>query len=98
MVFALPDEARTDLLLELDVETLAAWLSLLEDETKERLIEELPDSLRTSVGATSFPVRARLLALAWRGRQELARGFQRQLARANIPFERVVQHDPAGDP
>lgn len=94
MLGSLPDEARTDLLLELDVETLAAWLSLLDAVTKDRLLDDLPSSLRTSVEASAvFPSRARQLALAERGRVDLARGFQRQLARANIPFERVVHPD-----
>lgn len=91
MLFAISDEARNDLLLELDVETLAAWLALADPDTRDRVVEDLPDSLRASVGAAVFPSRARLLALAWRGRQDLARGFQQQLARANLPFEQVVQ-------
>ncbi len=98
MLFELSDEARTDLLLEIDVETLAAWSSLLRGDAKERLLAGLPDSLRTSVGASSvFPSRTRQLALAERGRRDLARGFQRQLARANVPFERVVRpRSPGG--
>jgi hypothetical protein len=98
MLFVISDEARTDLLLELDAETLAAWLALLDADTRERLVEALPDSLRTSVAAASFPSRARLLALAWRARQELAKGFQRQLERAHIPFERVVHSGATGGP
>jgi hypothetical protein len=94
MLFELEDEARTDLLLEVDVESLSAWLSLVDGDTRERLVAGLPDSLRVSVGAASaFPSRARQLALAERGRQDLARGFQRQLARANLSFEQVVQPD-----
>jgi hypothetical protein len=97
MLFAIDDEARTDLLLELDVETLAAWISLLDPDARERVTGDLPASLRASVaGAAISPSRARQLALAERGRQDLARGFQRQLARAKIPFERVVV--PAGLP
>jgi len=97
MLSALPSEARADLLLEVDVELLAAWMSLADGETQHRLLAGAPDSLRASVGSFgAFASRARQLALAARGRQELARGFQRQLVRSGIPFERVVV-PPAGD-
>lgn len=97
MLFELPDEARTDLLLEIDVETLSAWLSLVDSGSRDRLISGLPDALRVSVEAASvFPSRARQLAEAERGRQALARGLQRQLARLGVPFERVVRPHTVG--
>lgn len=92
MLLVLSPEARADLLLELEAEPLAAWFSLLDSDLRRALLEGLPDSLRLAIQASSaFPSRTRQLALAGRGRRELARGFQRQLARAGIPFERVVQ-------
>lgn len=92
MLFVISDEARVDLLLEIPVEALAAWLSVLDADARGRLLSAMPDSLRASVGAASvFPSRAQQLALAARGRQALARGFQIQLARARLPFESVVQ-------
>ena len=92
MLFELSPEARTDLLLELDVPALSGWLSLVDAETRGRLIGGLPDSLRASIqGASVFPSRTRQVALAEQGRRELARGFQLQLARVNLPFESVVQ-------
>ena len=91
MLFALSDEARADLLLGVDVGTLSAWLSLQDGATVEDLLSGTPSSLRTSVAATSnFPSRAHQLALAQRGRADLAHGFQRQLSRAGVPFEDVV--------
>jgi len=91
MLFELSPEGRADLLLEIDVEPLAAWLSLLDAETQARLLSGLPRALATSIQASSeFGSRARQIALADRGRRELARAFQRQLQRAQIPFERVV--------
>lgn len=96
MLLRLDRERRADLLLEVDVETLSAWLSLQTPEVVQHLLDGVPGSLRASVQATSvFPSRARQLALAERGRRDLARGFQGQLARAAIPFERVVQPRPA---
>lgn len=97
MLAALPAESRADLLLEVDVVALAAWLSLLDGPVRDRLLDGLPSALRSSIRASeSFPSRSRQLALADRGRRELARGLQGQLARLNLPFERVVQGAPRG--
>lgn len=91
MLLALRREARADLFLELETEPLAAWLSLADADTRERLLDGLPESLRVSIQSASvFPSRTRQLALANRGRRELARSFQGQLARARIAFEQVV--------
>jgi hypothetical protein len=98
MLLVLPAEARADLLLGVDPEILAAWLSLEGPDTTASLLAGVPDSLRVSVeGWSRFPSRARQLALAARGRRELARGFQRQLARARIPFEGVVVSQDPGE-
>ncbi len=98
MLLVLTDEALSDLLLEVDVELLAAWLSFQDAERRALLLEGVPNSLRVSVdGLSQFPSRARQLALAARGRRELARGFQRQLVRSRIPFESVVAPQARGD-
>jgi hypothetical protein len=93
LLFGLPQEARADLLLEIDTESLGAWLSLVDPETRDHLVEELPETLRASIGSVAFPSRTRQIAVAVRARQELARGFQRQLSRANLAFEQVVLAD-----
>lgn len=92
MLLSLPAEARADLLLEVEVEPLAAWLSLVDAETRGSLLADAPEALRLSIQASSvFPSRSRQVGLADRARRDLARGFQRQLARARIPFEQVVR-------
>src|SRR5690606_29935540 len=97
MLLELSDEARADLLLEVDVEALAAWQSLLDTVTSERVFAAAPRSLRTSLRAASvFASRAQQLALAERGRRELAAGFQARLARENLSFEQVVRSMAAG--
>lgn len=98
MLSFLPSEPRKDLLLELDAETLAAWLSLSSSEAKELVLADLPEAMRASISAFVPPSRARLLSLAWRARQELAKGFQQKLTRAALPFERVVQSSAPEDP
>ena len=87
LLAALPAEVQVDLLLEVDVEPLAAWLSLT-GPAKREVVAVMPDSLRSAVGAvSSWPSQERQLALAGRGRRELAAAFQRQLGRAGVRFE-----------
>lgn len=96
MLFAMSVEARNDLLLGLDAERLAAWVSLLDGEPRNRLLSEVPDSLRRSVKASSvFSSPAQQIKLAEEARSDLAKGYQEQLARANTPFERVVRRTSA---
>lgn len=91
MVLHLPTEARADLLLEIELEPLAAWLSLQDADTRARLSDGLPDALRRALqSAEAPPSRERQLSLAGRARRDLARGLQRQLARLQVPFESVV--------
>ena len=91
LLFALSDEARADLLLEVDVTPMAAWMSLLDGDVRKRLLATMPVSLRSTVSASSsFSSRGQQLALAQQGRRALARGFQRQLARAGLAFEQVA--------
>lgn len=98
MLFELPQEARTDLLLEVEADAVAAWMSLLDADTREQLHTGLPNSLRISIETAVFPSRSAQLALAERGRRELAAGFQVQLERARIDFQDVVYTAPAGEP
>ncbi|MEN0064898.1 MAG: hypothetical protein AAGA48_22325 [Myxococcota bacterium] len=99
MLFELPVETRADLLLELDIEPLAAWMSLLDGEAQSRLLAGMPRALVSSVQSVSeLGSRSRQVALADRGRRDLARAFQRQLQRAQIPFERVVVPAGGGGP
>lgn len=91
MLFALDLEARADLLLAVEIEPLAAWLSVASPGMASRLLDGLPDTLRSSVRSVlPAPSRTAWLALAAGGRRALARGFQRQIARAGVSFEQVV--------
>jgi hypothetical protein len=91
MLSALPAEAQVDLLLEIDAQVLAAWISLLDTQTRSQLMAGLPAALRSTIGASSaFSSRARQLFMADSARRDLARAFQRQLGRSRISFEAVV--------
>lgn len=94
MLSALSSEAAIDLLLEVEVEPLAAWLSLQDSGTRTALLGQMPTALRASIGGVSFSSPAERLAQAERGRRDLASGFQRQLARANVAFEDVLRANP----
>lgn len=92
MLLELPDEARADLLLGIEVEPLAAWLSLADEEAREQILARAPGALKTSVRAVgAFPSRTRQVALAERCRRDLARGVQVQLGRTHRTFEQVIR-------
>ncbi len=92
MVASLPDEERADLLLGADADGLAAWLSLLDPAVAERVLAGAPGSLRGAVRGAAVPAsRAKQVALAERGRRDLAKGFEAHLARTRTPFAEVVR-------
>lgn len=87
LLFALSDEARADLLLSVDVDALKAWLSVVPVDSREMLIEAMPNALKATVmgpAAALNPERVQA------GRRALALGFQRQLRRAGLTFEEAV--------
>jgi len=91
MLDALPPESRADLLLEVPVEGLAAWVGTLLPSTADQVKAAMPGSLATSVQAVSrqgTPTeRARHAA---EGHAALAQAFQRQLTRLDLRFEDIV--------
>ena len=95
-LLALPDEARVDLLLSVDAESLAGWSSLLLPEVRDRILAGIPTALHTAIrAASSFPSPRRQVALAALGRRALARGLTAQLARRGDTFESLVTGGPA---
>ena len=92
MLLTLSPESRADLLLEIDIETLAAWMSIQDAASRADLLDGLPNSLRASVGSISgFASRAQQLTLARQGRDALSRSFQRHLSQSGVPFEQIVR-------
>jgi len=91
LLFAIPAESRADLLLEVDIHAVAAWLSLLGTDAQQRLLSGAPSSLVASIRASSvFSTPEQQLALAATGRRALANSFQRKLEGAGLSFEGVV--------
>ena len=87
LLLALPEEARSDLMLSVDVDALKAWLGVVPASDREHLVESMPNALKATImGPTPALDSARVKA----GRDALARGFQRQLRRAGLSFEQAV--------
>jgi hypothetical protein len=91
MLLHLPDEARSDLLLEVDVKALAGWCSIHDARWQEAFLAKLNPSLQRAVRTNmAFPSRAEQLQLARRGRAELVEGLKRVTALGKTSFVELV--------
>lgn len=81
MLLKLDETTRADLLLQVDVGQLAAWLQVQTATSKVALIQGAPAALREALGAVVTPsAPGELYALAHAGRVALSIGLQRRLA------------------
>ncbi|HEY1098515.1 MAG TPA: hypothetical protein VGF99_06290, partial [Myxococcota bacterium] len=91
MLFKLDPEVRADLLLDVDVRGLAAWLSLQEQEWQRQLTASLSPALQTAVRVNSvFASRAEQHALARKGQQGIVTALKGQYARGKTSFAQLV--------
>jgi hypothetical protein len=91
MLLKVPDSQRTDLLLEVDVKGLAAWLSLQPAARREQLVGPLSASVQNALKASmSFGSRAEQLELAKRGQAELVASVRRRIAGGALSFPELV--------
>ncbi|MBK7861839.1 MAG: hypothetical protein IPJ65_25125 [Archangiaceae bacterium] len=91
MLFKLPPELRTDLLLDVDIKALAGWASLQPPQFQERFVKELSGTMSQALKASQgFASRGDQLQYAQRGRDELVKAVKRQLARGRISFSAMV--------
>lgn len=91
MLLNLPDEARSDLLLEVDVKALAGWCSVHDARWQEAFLGKMNPSLQRAVRTSmSFASRAEQLRLARRGRTELVDGLKRVTALGKTSFAELV--------
>jgi hypothetical protein len=87
----LPDEVRSDLLLEVDLKELAGWSSVQHPVWQEGFLAKLAPSMQSAVRANMvFTSRAEQLRMARRGQQELVSAVKRGLARGRISFPELV--------
>jgi hypothetical protein len=91
MLQRIPGEQRSDLLLEVDVRALAAWLSLQAADHREGLVNQLSSSVQTALKAsTAFASREEQLTLARKGHAELVDSVRRRFARGTLSFIDLV--------
>jgi hypothetical protein len=91
MFAKLPDaETRGDVLLEVDVRALAAWLSVQGVAVREAFIGGMPDSLRSALKSAQFTSRAEQLRLARVGRDALVVVFKRLYGRGVTSFSQLA--------
>lgn len=91
MLLRVPAEQRADLLLEVDVKGLAAWLSLQPASRREAFVGQLSTSVQTAIKASmSFGSRLEQLDLARKGQAELVSSVKRRIARGAVTFPELV--------
>jgi hypothetical protein len=91
LLMGLTHEARSDLLLSIDIPALAAWLTRLDPMAQAQLLESAPTALYTAIRAASIPSKpAQRAALERVARIALSRGFHAQLARNNADVEGLI--------
>ncbi len=91
MVLALEPEARQNVLLAVDANALAGWVSVLSEQDRGALLDSMSPTLRAAVmSGARFDSRSEQLEQFRRGREDTAAALQQQLARTGTPFESVM--------
>lgn len=91
LVLRLDESLRANLLFDVDVRPLAAWISIQSAETRQAVLGSAPPSLRAAIeGATDFGTRGEQLRAASEGRRALAAALHRRLVRTSTTFESLV--------
>jgi hypothetical protein len=91
MLERLEPEQRKDLLLDVDVRGLAAWLSMQELEWQRQLTASLSPAMQGAIRSNStFASRAEQAALARRGQQDITKALKGQYARGRASFLTLV--------
>lgn len=91
LLVQLNDEARADLLLEVEVQGLAGWLSVISAGDRDAVLNGMSSTLHNAIRASSvFNSRAEQLDRSRQGRLQLASALHKQLARSGTPFETLM--------
>ena len=91
MLQRLPDEVRSDLLLEVEVQGLAGWASLQPAAWQEGFLAQLTPALRNAVRRSlTFSSRGEQLRAARRGHEELVAALKRLVAQGRVSFAALV--------
>ena len=91
MLERLDPEQRKDLLLDVDVRGLAAWLAMQEQAWQRQLTAGLSPAMQGAIRSNStFASRAEQAALARRGQQDITKALKGQYARGRASFLTLV--------
>ena len=91
MLLELDDMTRNDLLLEVDVNQLSAWLRVQTPAAGERLLEGAPNALRVALSACPAAASQDAhYALVNDGRKALSAALQRRLLSGDIVFQTLL--------
>lgn len=91
MLLKIPSELQTDMLLDVDIRSLAGWYSLQQPAWQDAFMRRLAPPMQSALRASmAFGSRADQLALARRGRTELASALQKLVARGKVAFADIV--------
>jgi hypothetical protein len=97
MLEGLDPEQRKDLLLDVDVRGLAAWLSMQEQEWQRQLTQSLSPAMQAAIRSNStFASRGEQAALARRGQQDITKALKGQYARGRASFLALVGGSASG--
>ncbi|MCA9547938.1 MAG: hypothetical protein KC613_26215, partial [Myxococcales bacterium] len=91
MLLRLPEEGLRDLLLEVPLAPLAAWLRTQTEATAAALKQRAPNSLRAALDSLAAPPsEGALLALAQEARGALSASLLKRLGRSDTPFHALL--------
>ena len=91
MLYNLADEERRDLLLDVDVRGLAAWLSQQGPNWQRSLTASLSPSMQAALrGNATFSSRAEQAALARKGQAEITKALKGHYAKGKTSFLNLV--------
>ncbi|MBI5543501.1 MAG: hypothetical protein HY901_06400 [Deltaproteobacteria bacterium] len=91
MLMKIPPELRADLVLDLDVQGLAAWMSQQPPAWQETFMSGLASTMQAAVRANmSFASRADQLRMARQGHAELVSAVRKLAARGRVSFAELM--------
>ncbi len=91
MLMKLPQELRTDLLLEVDLKSLAGWASVQPATFQAPFMAGLSNTMQQALKANQgFQSRTEQWHLAASGREQLVQAMKKQLSRGRVSFSAMV--------
>ena len=91
ILLRIPEEQRRDILLEVDVRELAAWVSLQDFDWQRTFLSSLAAPMQAALKAsTTFASRSDQLRMARRGHLGIVAILKKQMARGRLSFHDLI--------